>query len=243
MIPESDVEEVEPENRLKPSAGGRPSDLGHLAAVVAHDFNNVLSIVQGSATLLRRLPGLTPTQVRELDDLDGAVRHGAELVRQMFTYGRRDPAMPGRVDLNKVITEMDWMLRRLGRRSIAVDFVLARDLGCVNIEEIQVEQVLLNLALNARDAMPEGGRLVIETDNVSEDTVRLSVSDDGHGISEEVQARLFKPFFTTKSDGTGLGLFSVRRIVDQCGGRIRVYSVPGEGTTFEIYFPRAKGPP
>lgn len=237
--------------------GQRLSELGLFAAVIAHDFNNVLSIIRGSSGILRIMPGLAPAHLRELDDLDGAIRHGAELVQQVFSHGERKETKAGEADLNKVIGQMDWMLRRLGRKNVAVDFLLARDLGRINAEEVQLEQVVLNLAVNARDAMPEGGQLVIETADVrgSEavpscepplppgDYVRLSVSDSGHGIPPDVQARLFEPFFSTKKTGTGLGLFSVRRIVQKCGGHIRLDTCPGSGTTFEVYFPRVAAIP
>jgi signal transduction histidine kinase len=232
------------------------TELGLVAALVAHDFNNVLSIIRGCASMLRILPGLTPDQTIELDDMCGGVRHGTELVQQVFAYGRQKPVPVGDVDLNKIIAEMGWMLRRLGHKKINVDLVLSRDLGHVKAEKVQVEQVLFNLALNARHAMPEGGRLLIETADVQADAasdpplppaasggyVRLTVSDTGCGIPLEVQARLFEPFFTTKRHGLGLGLFSVQRIVQQCGGHIRIRSLPQKGTTFEVYFPRADAP-
>lgn len=232
------------------------SELGLLAAVVAHDFNNVLSIIRGCAGMLRVLPGLTPSQSRELDDMNGAVRHGTELVQQVFAYALKAPAPSGDVDLNKVIAQMGWMLRRLASKNIGVDMILGRELGRAAVEEVQVEQVLLNLAINARDAMPEGGRLVIETADVPADSacapplppaptggyVRLLVSDTGEGMAPEAQARLFEPFFTTKRNGTGLGLFSVRRIVTRCGGHLRVRSARRKGTTFEVYFPRSPAP-
>ncbi len=230
----------------------RMTELGLVAAVVAHDFNNVLSIIRGCVEMLRILPGLTKNQVRELDDLDGGVRHASELVQQVFAYSRKKPPPVGDVDLNKVVAQMDWLLRRLGHEKICVDLILGRNLGRVKAEEVQVEQVLFNLTLNARQAMAEGGRLLIETADVLADAasapplpptasggyVRLTVSDTGGGIPSEVQARLFEPFFTTKRSGTGLGLFSVQRIVQQCGGHIRIRSRPKKGTTFEVYFPR-----
>jgi PAS domain S-box-containing protein len=242
--------------RQERSDGQRMTELGLLAAVIAHDFNNVLSMILGCSSMLRLAPGLTPQSARELDDLDGAARHGSELVQQVFAHGRRKPPRAGDADLNKVIAQMGWMLRRLGRKNVAVDLVLARDLGRVKAEEVQLEQVVLNLAINARDAMPEGGRLLIETADIrgakalsliqppipSGDYVRLSVVDGGHGIPAELRTRIFEPFFTTKKTGTGLGLFSVKRIVDLCGGHIRLRSGPAEGTTFEIYFPRASAP-
>jgi two-component system, cell cycle sensor histidine kinase and response regulator CckA len=230
----------------------RLTQLGLVAAVVAHDFNNVLSIMRACTGMLRILPGLTTAQSRELDDLNGAVRHGAELVQQVYAAVRNAAPAGGAVDLNKVIAQMSWMLRRLGRKNIGVDLVLGRDIGFVRAEEVQVEQMLINLAINARDAMPEGGRLLIETGDVPRDAecspplphseggyVRLIVSDTGAGLEPDVQARLFEPFFTTKPAGIGLGLFSVRRIAERCGAELRVRSAAGMGTTFEIYFPRA----
>ena len=231
----------------------RLTELDLLAAVVAHDFSNVLSIIRGCASILRILPGLTSAQTQELDGLDGGIRHGMELVQQVYAYSVNTPAPAGEVDLNKAVAQTAWMLRRLARANVSVDLILGRGIGLVKAPEIQVEQVLLNLAINARDAMPEGGRLLIETADVhpgfdcvpplpptsSGGYMRLIVSDTGVGIPPEVQARMFEPFFTTKRGGTGLGLFSVQRIVRQCGGHIRIRSLPQRGTTFEIYFPRA----
>jgi two-component system cell cycle sensor histidine kinase/response regulator CckA len=234
----------------------RLTELGLLAAVVAHDFNNVLSIIRGCASILRILPGLTSAQTQELDGLDGGIRHGMELVQQVYAYTGNTPALAGEVDLNKAVAQMAWMLRRLGRSNVTVELILGSGIGPVKAEEVQVEQVLLNLAINARDAMPEGGRLLIETADVppgfacapplpsaaTGGYMRLIVSDTGVGILPEARARMFEPFFTTKRGGTGLGLFSIRRIVRQCGGHIRFRSLPQKGTTFEIYFPRAGAP-
>jgi signal transduction histidine kinase len=239
-----------------PLGDRRLTELGLVAALVAHDFNNVLTIIRGCASMLEINPGVTPAQRIELEDLSGAVRHGSELVQQVLAYSRKQAAPTGAADLNKVVAEMNWMLRRLGRESIGVELVLSRDLGLAKAEEVQVEQVLFNLALNACDAMPGGGRLSIETADVLSDAacapplpplasgyVRLVVSDTGEGIAPEVLARLFEPFFTTKRNGTGLGLFSVRRIVQQCGGQLSIRSLPRQGTSFEAYFPRTDAPP
>jgi signal transduction histidine kinase len=238
-----------------PAGDQRLTELGLVAGLVAHDFNNVLTIIRGCASMLEIIPGMTPAHLIELDDLNGAVRHGSELVRQVLKHSRKQAAPAGEADLNKVVAEMDWMLRRLGRENIGVDVVLCPGIGPVRAEEVEVERVLFNLALNACDAMAGGGRLSIETAAVPSDAacvpplpplaagyVRLAVSDTGEGIAAEVQARLFEPFFTTKRNGTGLGLLSVRQIVKQCGGQLRVRSLPRQGTSFEAYFPRADAP-
>ena len=248
VAPAAEIAQASPGDR-------RLTELGLLAALVAHDFNNVLTIIRGCASMLEILPGLTPAQRIELDDLTGGVRHGTELARQVVDYSRNRTPEVGDLDLNKVVARMGWMLRRLGRENIGVDLDLGRDLGLVKAQEVQVEQVLFNLALNACDAMSEGGRLSIVTEEVRPDAacvpplpsvpngyVRLGVSDTGGGIPPEIQARLFEPFFTTKRNGTGLGLFSVQRIVQQCGGQLRIRSVPGQGTNIDAYFPRAASP-
>ncbi len=250
LVAGRDVTELKAERQERNDAG-RMSELGFLASLIAHDFNNVLSVILACSCMLRENPALTPEHLRDLDDLSGAVRHGTELVKQVHAFGRAKP-LPEDADLNEVVARMDWLLRRLGRGSITVNLALARGLGRVRAEAIQVEQVLLNLALNARDAMPSGGELSIETADIRGaaafraiqppippgDYARLSVIDDGRGISPEMEARIFEPFFTTKPGGTGLGLSSVRRIVEQCGGHVRVRRRPGKGTAFEVYFPR-----
>lgn len=231
------------------------AELGLVAGIVAHDLNNVLTIIGCCSSLLRASPGQPPAQARDLDDLDAGVRHGVELVRQVLAFAQQKPQPSSDVNLNRIIARMDWMLRRLGRKDVCVDLALGRDLGRLRASEIQMEQVLLNLVINARDALPPGGKLVIETGNVEVrtgraapaglppgDYVRLTVSDDGLGMTSDVQARLFEPFFTTKKAGNGLGLFSVMRIVRQCGGHVRLRSAVGRGSSFDVYFPRVASP-
>jgi signal transduction histidine kinase len=233
----------------------RLTELGLTAALLSHDFNNVLSVIAGCAGMLRVLPGLTPAQAKELDELAEAVGHGRLLARGALARARSGPAPAAGLDLNRHIARMEWMIRRLECGNVGVDLALGADVGCVRAQEVELEQVVLNLAVNARDAMPRGGRLRIETSSVAGSPefplpaaapggfARLAVSDTGVGLSDEEQARLFEPFYTTKPDGSGLGLYSVQRIVRQCGGHLRVRSAPGKGTAFEAFFRRTDGAP
>ncbi len=237
--------------------------VGRLAGGVAHDFNNLLTVIRGySELILSRLPPGDPSQ-REMEEVKKAADRAASLTRQLLSFSRRQFVAAKVVDLNDVVTNMDGMLRRLlGEDIIELCTDLEPQLGSIRTDPGQVEQVIMNLAVNARDAMPTGGRLTIETRNVTigkgprRETmmleegsyVLLALKDTGHGMSEETQSHLFEPFFTTKEKGkgTGLGLSTVYGIVKQSGGTIGIESKPGRGTICKIFFPRvdeaAQGP-
>jgi two-component system, cell cycle sensor histidine kinase and response regulator CckA len=231
--------------------------VGLLAGGVAHDFNNALSVITGYSGLLQmRFPAGDPS-CRYVEEINKAANRAATLIRQLLAFSRKQVIRPVTLDLNNVISDMEKMLRRLIGEDIEI--VIKRDpnLARVKADPGQLEQILMNLAVNARDAMAHGGKLILETANVElDDTyvrrhayfkagqyVTLSISDTGCGMDKETQARIFEPFFTTKeaSRGTGLGLSTVYGIVKQNEGYIRVYSEPGKGSTFKIYLPPVCG--
>jgi two-component system, cell cycle sensor histidine kinase and response regulator CckA len=230
--------------------------IGKLAGGVAHDFNNLLTAILGYSELtLRQLEEHKPL-VKNIEEVLKAGRRAMALTNQLLAFSRRQVLQPQLLDLNAVVRNMHRLLRRLIGEHIELVTVFGAGLGAVRADLIQFEQVLLNLAVNARDAMPEGGKLVIETANVELDQayahrhaevspgsyVLLAVSDTGHGIDKHQQSHIFEPFFTTKEvgKGTGLGLSTVYGIVKQSGGSISVCSEAGQGATFKVYLPRVK---
>ncbi len=230
--------------------------VGRLAGGVAHDFNNMLTVITGySEFLLKRLSESDPIR-SEISAIRQAGERAAGLTRQLLAFSRRQVLAPQVLNLNKVVSEMEKMLGRLIGEDVEISMVLGQGLSNVKADPGQIEQVVMNLAVNARDAMPEGGKLTIATADAdlseayaSEHVgvvpglhVKLSVSDTGVGMDDETRAHIFEPFFTTKEvgKGTGLGLATVYGIVRQSGGYVAVESSPGKGTTFAIYFPRAE---
>ncbi|MBI5906140.1 MAG: response regulator, partial [Deltaproteobacteria bacterium] len=227
--------------------------VGRLAGGVAHDFNNLLTIINGySDALLRRLGNTDPVR-REIGEIQRAGERAATLTRQLLAFSRRQVLKPQAIRLNDAVISLGSMLRPIIGEDIEISTSLCGELWTVRADPNQVEQVVLNLVVNARDAMPSGGLLSISTANVSLDApddgdggtippgryVRLEITDTGCGMDDETVAHIFEPFFSTKEQGkgTGLGLAMVHGIVMQSGGRIRVRSAPGRGTTFAIYFP------
>jgi PAS domain S-box-containing protein len=230
--------------------------IGTLAGGIAHDFNNLLTVISGNAQLgLARLQGDSPIRQR-LIEVEKAADRAATLTRQLLAFSRRQQLARRSINLSDTIHEIMKLLRRLIGEDVEVRFSSSANLAPVFADPSQVEQVVMNLAVNARDAMPEGGQLLIETNNVTLDQtylhnhplatpgryVEIKVSDTGTGMDEEIKARIFEPFFTTKATGkgTGLGLATVYGIVKQHDGLIEVYSEVGQGTTFKIYLPVAK---
>jgi two-component system cell cycle sensor histidine kinase/response regulator CckA len=228
--------------------------VGRLAGGIAHDFNNLLMVIQGYADLLaERLPSEDPLR-RNAEQIQMASQRATSLTRQLLAFSRKQMLAPTVLNIQGVVVDMEKILRRLIGEDIALEVSSAPDLGLIKADRSQIEQVILNLAVNARDAMPEGGRLTIETANIEMDAgyahppevlspgkyVMLAVTDSGCGMDAETQAHIFEPFFTTKEKGkgTGLGLATVYGIVKQSGGYIWVYSEPGRGTSFKVYLPQ-----
>ena len=232
----------------------RMEAVGRLAGGIAHDFNNLLTIIKGYTELAVQRKDL-PTAVRaDIEHIDDASERAAGLVRQLLAFSRKQVLQPKNLDLNAIVLGLEKLLRRLIGEDIEMRTVVSAGLGTIKADPAQVEQVLMNLVVNARDAMPKGGKMIVETSNVDLDKtyasehisvkpgryVMLAVSDSGTGMSPETIAHIFEPFFTTKggTKGTGLGLATVYGIVKQSGGYIWVYSEPDNGSTFKVYFPR-----
>ncbi len=233
--------------------------VGRLAGGVAHDFNNLLTVIRGNAQLILATGGLPTEQQEELDEISQAADRAATLTRQLLAFSRQQVLQPRVLDLNEVVAAVWKLLERLVGEAVTLECNAGDSLGAVTADPVQVEQVLLNLVVNARDAMPNGGRLVIETSNLAADEafarahppmpageyVRLSVADNGLGMDAITLSRAFEPFFTTKElgHGTGMGLSTVYGVVKQSGGFIWVDSVLGKGSTFAIYLPRTTTTP
>jgi two-component system cell cycle sensor histidine kinase/response regulator CckA len=227
--------------------------VGLLAGGISHDFNNLLGVILGNADLLmEKLPA--PSQQHYLEAITKSGKRAAQLVRQLLAFSRKQVLYPAAMNMNSVVSDIGAILLRLIGEDVHVETQLQSDLDSIRADRGQIEQILMNLATNARDAMPDGGTFSIRTQNATlgeQDVLRypfvkageyvhLSVSDTGTGMSEEVRARVFEPFFTTKEKGrgTGLGLATVYGIVKQSGGYVWLTSETGEGTTFDLYFPR-----
>jgi signal transduction histidine kinase len=219
--------------------------VGRLAGGVAHDFNNLLTCVVGYGGLLHKRLADDDPRRRYVDGLLEAAEHGGALTRQLLAFSRRQALAPVVASLNELVADTERFLRRLIGEDVQLVSRLAPDLGNVRVDVGQMQQVVLNLAINARDAMPAGGVLTIATANADDDTqVTLTVADTGGGMTPDVLAHLYEPFFTTKEGGkgTGLGLSTVYGIVQQSGGTIACASVPGKGTTFVVSLPRVAVP-
>ena len=250
------VEDITEHKRLETQffQSQKMETVGRLAGGIAHDFNNILTVIKGYSQLL--LHGLKEGDpLREtVGEIKKSTERAENLTRQLLTFSRSQVMEMKVIDLNDLVQNLEKMLRRLIGEDIELIIVLMEEPVRVKVDPGQMEQVILNLAVNARDAMPNGGKLAIETENVELDEnyarthigvtpgsyVMLSVSDTGVGMTSEVKERVFEPFFTTKEKGkgTGLGLSTIYGIVKQSGGTIWVYSEPGQGTTFKIYLPR-----
>jgi PAS domain S-box-containing protein len=232
--------------------------VGRLAGGVAHDFNNLLTVIIGRSLMLGERASLDEVSRRDAAVISGAGEHAANLTRQLLAFSRKQVLQPTLVSLNEVVAGFSGILRQITGNDVTVTLPAAGALGRVYADRTQVEQILMNLVVNARDAMPGGGHLTIETGNVEVTAdfcrthpgarpgphVQLSVRDTGIGMTAETQAKIFEPFFTTKGEqGTGLGLATVYGIVKQHDGYIGVESAPGEGTQFTVYLPRVEEPP
>lgn len=229
-------------------------EIGRLAGGIAHDFNNILTVIMGYSALAQLSPAIPSDERTYLEGIEKAAHHAATLTHQLLAFARKQAISPQVVQLNPLIQGMEPMLRRILKENVELRMEFAPDLAVVKIDPGQVEQVLINLIVNACDAMPQGGRIVLETRNLYLDKsavnryglppgiyVRLSVRDNGFGMTEEVRTRIFEPFYTTKAPGkgTGLGLATCYGIIRQNQGAISVESVLGQGTVFHIHLPMA----
>lgn len=255
-----EVDERNERRRLESQSieGQKIDVIGQLAGGVAHDFNNILAVIIGYCHLLRADLAPDSPQLKYAEEIRHASERAAGLTRQLLIFSRKQTVQPVALDLNAVVRDIEQLLRRLIDANIEMTFLLEQQLGCIHADSGYVGQVLMNLAVNARDAMPYGGKLIISTANVTVDEtyaskpigafpgnyVMLSVRDTGTGMTDEVKARLFEPLFTTKPSGkgTGLGLVTCQNIILQSGGHLSFISESGKGTIFEVYFPRKSGP-
>jgi two-component system cell cycle sensor histidine kinase/response regulator CckA len=228
--------------------------IGKLAGGIAHDFNNILTVIQGSASFLLSNLETGDSNYDNADQIFRAAERAEELTRQLLAFGRRQMLQPKILDINSLIVSIRQKIDTLVGPSVKIQLSLKEESGNVKADPSQMEEVIVNLVINARDAMPDGGKLVVETKNVNLDDeyikrrplvqpgpyVLLAISDTGTGMDENTQTRIFEPFFTTKEKGkgTGLGLATVYGIIKQSGGFIWVYSEKEHGTTFKIYLPR-----
>jgi len=236
----------------------RMEAVGRLAGGIAHDFNNLLTIIKGYAELALNRPKISPELHTDIERIEDASERASTLVRQLLAFSRRQVLQPKLVDLNSIVLGLDKLLRRLMDEDVQMATLPGKTIGTIKADPGQVEQVIMNLVMNARDAMPKGGRLTLETSDVELDAayasehvsvkpgryVMLAVSDTGVGMSADTVAHIFEPFYTTKESGrgTGLGLSTAYGIVKQSGGYIWVYSEPGRGSTFKVYLPRVDEP-
>jgi len=250
------VEDVTERRRLEEQLrqAQKMEAVGRLASGVAHDFNNLLTIIMGYSDLLLERVSLPDGMRSPVKEIEKAADQAASLTRQLLAFTRKQVLQPHIVDLNSLLTNVDKMLRRMIGKNIELVTHLPSGLGRVNADPGQIEQVITNLAVHARDAMPQGGQLTLEAANVELDSsyassqesvlpghyVMIAVSDTGIGMDAETRARVFQPFFTAKQRGEGMGLAlaTLYGIVRQSEGHIWVYSEPGKGTTFKVYLPR-----
>jgi PAS domain S-box-containing protein len=230
--------------------------IGRLSGGVAHDFNNLLGVIIGYSEALQKQMGADHPFREAIEEIQNAGNRAAALTQQLLAFSRKQVLEPKVVDLNMVVSEVQKMLRRLIGEDIALKISLREDLGMIKADRGQIDQVILNLAVNARDAMPKGGELIIETLNaeltevdanryryvIPGQYVLLKVTDTGCGMNAELQSHIFEPFFTTKEQGkgTGLGLATVYGVIKQSGGYIWVESEVGKGATFKVYLPRVE---
>lgn len=233
--------------------------IGRLAGGIAHDFNNLLGVVLGHTEILEEAAGQDKRLQRSVEAIQSATQRAAALTTQLLAFSRKQMVEPRILDLNVAVREIEKLLRRVIGEDIELIIRVQPSASTILIDPGQIDQILMNLVVNARDAMPSGGKLILETSSLTLDDsyvgqhlgaaagpfVLLSISDTGFGMDQETLSHIYEPFFTTKEigKGTGLGLSTVYGIVKQCGGYIMAYSEPGRGTTFKVYFPRVSGVP